>query len=482
MRAPVIEAQQGFGGGLNQSAQHIELAPNELRLAGNVRLTTYGAARRRGGSQRVSAAAIAGGVAPVTGGVAWQQPSTTTELVTCNGRLYSGTYAIPMTWTDVGAFPGTFPSFAAFRDATGECMYMCMKTLPGLYKYKAGVISAVSGAALVSRICVQNQRLFGITGADQTLWYSALNNGDTLGVEANGGGSQIVRTYSNQELRGLLALGSSLLMFHRSGISKFTGYGQGDITISSGTRGVSADVGTIAPDSIIAVENVAYFLCDRGIYRVTEENVAPISAKIENTIQSLGPLAWERVKTVHNRPFREVWFYFPDNEGIYVYNYRMDAWTGAQGGAGSQIYALWESVTSSGGPVILSGGLDGFVRRWDGTGNYKDDVLSDGTGGSAYPITLQCHRMYHGSPENEKAYRFIKVEGDNASSANVTVTWSTETGSNSATLAAVSGEQSQRVQASRRGKYVDVTLSDTGATASVYSRLVVEGFDYGSRY
>lgn len=502
MRQPVTDIQNGFGGGLNTSADISELAPNEMRRAENGRLTVFGAIQKRLGTQRTSAAVVDSAV-PVRGGFAWKRVGSTTEMAVTNGKLYVGTYSIGMAWTNkAGALDSTtYPSFAPFRDATQEVCYIADGGL--LNKYDGTNLTVnLAGTPSVARIAVQNQRLFGISGVDQTLYYSALNNGDTLATGAVDTGSAVIRTFGNQELRGLLALGESLVLFHRDGISRFTGYTSDDISLATGTRGISSDVGTIAPDSVVAVENTGYFLTDRGIYMVNEGGVAPVSVKIENVINDLDQTQFSRVKSAHHRAYREIWFFFPDI-GCYVYNYRLNAWTGPMNGlfASTPAHALWGSLDAQGKPILLVGGSDGFVRRVDVPGIYSDDVTSAGAGGTAVGLIAQLRRMYFNSPEEEKAFRSAEIQVNLLGSTTYAFQWQTSTQAGSTTLQTTpgttwggagtvwgsgtwgsGGSVSQEVQVAGRGNYFDGIISDDGAAASVTSRVAVQGISYGRRY
>jgi hypothetical protein len=496
MAPRVIDSQEGFSGGLNKSGEEATLAQNEMREATNYRLAQEGgSALRRYGTQRTTAARPDAVEVPFRG-YAWRVGGATTDLLAVGGnttgKLYTGSLAttgVPMTWTFVGNLNNSsvFPSFAAFRDSAAEACYIAQS---GLKKFKAGVLSTPAGTpASISVIAVQNQRLFGVTGADNTLWYSGLNDGDTLGIEASGGGSQVIRTFGNQSIIvGLAAVGASLLIFHQNGISKFTGYGQGDITIASGTRGVSADVGTIAPQSIVVVENVCYFLTERGFFAATEEGVFPISQKIERIFEdglNTTVSAFFQVQGAHYRAKREVWWSFP-GDGCYVYNYRLKAWTGPMNGALASIYALWETFDSNGKSRLLAGSQsDGFVKLVDyGTGsNVKDNVLSDGTGGSAFTSTIKCHRMHLGS-QSEKAFRFIEIRGDDGGSANCYLQYDTNYASAAVTdiFALTAGTKYARKHIGGRGYYIDLYIINAGVTYDSWERLEVQGFDYGHRY
>jgi hypothetical protein len=497
MRARVIDVQDGFAGGLSSTVEEATLAPNEVREAKNARLIVPGAIVKRQGTQNVSAARPDAVEYPMRG-FSWRPTAAApTELLAvgggATGKLYTGTYAIPMIWTFVSNLQNSsvFPQFAPFRDSTGECVYIAKGAVAGIQKFKAGAVTTpATSAPSVARIAVQNGRLFGCTGIDQTLWYSGLNDGDTLGVEASGGGSQIIRTFGDQQIVALAAVGSSLLIFHRTGISKFTGYAQSDISIESGTRGLTADVGTVAPDSIVVVENVCYFLSDRGFYAATEFEVRPISEKIENAISVMNQANFYEVQGVHNRAKQEVWWVM-GAEGTYVFNYRLNAWAGPWMDAFADLWCAWQTLNASGEPIILvgqNGNGNGFVQRADyyagpGTDFYLDNKLSDGTGGTAYEMVVRCHRMHLGSKTSEKAFRFAKILGDTGGSLTMYLAWSTDVGSSqSAPLGGASGTKYRRVQLGGRGYYIELEIYDDGTTYCSYERLEVEGFDYGDRY
>lgn len=509
-RPRVTDVQQSFRGGLNLAADEFELSPTEIRRAGNARLTEFGGVTKRLGFQRLHASAV-GLPSIVRGGFGWIQPTSTTELVIANGTLYTGTYGIPMTWTSRGgSFTNTaVPSFAAFRNQAGT---------PSVYVADGGQVNAWDGTTLrmriastpnVSWLAVYNRRLFG--GGDPAqptrVYWSALDNGDTLGQQVPGGGFGDIRTFGFQDLTGSLVLGSSQLLFHRGGISRFTGWSQDDIAIDSGTRGVTQDVGTIAPGALATVENVGFFLSDRGIYRVTEAGVQPVSVKIDTMIKTLDQTLFPRARAVHNKPNKEVLFWLPD-VGFYVYNYAVDGWTGPWTGGFSTdaVYSLWNSLDATGKPIVLFGGQDGFIRRIDMPNTYLDDVLSDGTGGIKFSLDVRCRRFYFRDPQTniidpsaEKSLRFGYLQADNRGSLGSQVSWVTQTGAGIQTFAANlsatygsgikyggfvwggTGSSSTRFQIAGRGNYADFTISDDGLAASVYSRLEAEAFVMGRR-
>lgn len=498
-RQRVTEQQAGFGGGLNTVADDSQLAENQIRTAINLRLTEHRACLKRLGTQRTHVTALSG---LIQGGTGWQKATGTEELVVAAGQLWRGTYAIPMTWTQV---PGsvsatTRPVLAAFRDAAQDALYLADGG--PLNKYTpATFVSDLGGTPNVASVAVYNSRLFGVSGVDESLYWSGLNNGDTLGVVAQGGGQAIVRTFADQRLVAVAGFRSSLLLFHVSGISRFTGLSLEEIEIKSGTVGVTGDVGTLAPRSIVPLENGVLFLSDRGIYVADEVSVQPVSATIDVEFSSLTAAQLAQVTAVHNRVKREVWFYIP-NRGVYVLAYRTGGWAGPWTGAFLAPTAMWETVDENGTPIVLVGDANGFVKRADKSGVNQDDVLSDSTGGAPYTLTLKFRRFFHDQDAGmaaEKAYRWAYLLADLAGSTGAKLAWFTQTGQGEYALmggAQAWGEVGSlwgtgvwggsgvvlfRIPIHGRGGFIDVSYIDAGVKASLVSKVEVEGFHMGRR-
>lgn len=498
----VSDAQVSFIGGLNTAADIPQLKANEIRAAQNARLTDFGGVLKRGGLQRTHSAAL-NAATIVRNGYGWVRGTNVQQLAMCNGQLFTGTYGIPMTWTgQAGAFDAAvYPSFVGFTDGTNDVAYIADGGL--LNKWDGtNVTINIAGTPAVSQIAVYNLRLFGISGSNSTLYWSPLGLGDDLGDVAAGGGLAIIKTYAQQDLIGLLPLGGSLMLIHRNGISRFTGWSQDDIDIDAGTQGVSADTGTVAPRSLVAVENVGYMVSDRGVYEITEFGVRNISKKIEDLFRSLDHSSFSRIIGAHHKTRMEVHFYFPD-VGVYVYNYDIQQWSGPFTGAyiDPVTHAMWPTVDGNSVPIVLTGGADGFVRRVDSPSVYKDDVLSDGTAGTTYPMVVQCHRMFFGDAEMEKSLRFFYIMANAVAGQTASASWQMEgvTASHDipqgiATVVWGVGvwgvgvwpqtvnTQPRRLQAHGHGTFLDLTLTDDSEAAVVYSRVRAEGFLTGMRY
>lgn len=510
MSLPEIrDRQEGFAGGLNTTADDAALANNEFRVARNVQLDRRGAAKKRLGTQRVLSAALGAGV---IGGVSWARTTSVQELVIANAKLYTGTLGIPLTLTDRGGTFSTsvYPSFAPFKGPSAE----------GVYIADGGPLNFWDGTTLtenivntpnVESICAWGPRLFAVK--DDTLYWSATTggiNGHTLGATA-GGGQAIVRTYGGQALVGLAPLKNSLLLFHRSAVSRFTGATTDDINIEAGTNGISGDVGTVSKRSIIAVENVVYFLSDRGVFAASETDVQPVSSPLESTLANLTKTQWLQVAAVHARAFNEVRWAIP-GVGVYVFNYRTNGWSGPWDGAytSSAITAMWETTDTDGKAVVLTGHANGHVLWNDRSGIFKDDVLANSTGGTDYTFAVQCKRFFGQDYTQYKSWRTLYVLGDFRDPANTTCTIRSDGGDytiplpfDAPTLAlvltwgnatttwgaagtvwgggAIAAVERGRVPLNGTHPWVDVTFTYTGDKATRVSIVDVLGFSRGRR-
>ena len=506
-RRKLADVQPGFDGGLNTVSDESALQPNQMRRAVNARLTDFGAATKRGGTQRISTAAISAN--PVQNGFTWRKDGGTQEiLVVVNGTLYTTTYgAFPRTFTaQSGALSTSVnPTFAQFRDASADVVYIADGSTINKWNGSALTITGIGGTINTSVVVVHNQRLWGCGDANfpDSIFYSGLNNGDTFSVGASGGGQIVVRTFADETVVGLASVNTSLLIFHRRGISRLTGFGQDDITVAP--QGLTADVGTIAPKSIVSVGNMAFFVSERGMYMCNEAEVSPVATKetpdpILPIIRTLSSSQFDLIRAEFNRATRELWVTIP-GVGCYQYHTLLRAWSGPwdTGWISPDTTALFETLNSSGLPVLLRGDASGWVSLCDAPGVFQDNVAAAGTGGTPYSMTVQMHRMYCGDDAEAKALRYGYLTANLKGSAATTAQWQTETDYVSSNLPATTygvwgigawgtgtystiSSANYRIQMSGTGYYIDVTIVDSSTTsAPVLSRFQLETFSLGRR-
>jgi hypothetical protein len=502
----LTDQQPFMSGGLNSISDDIALTTTQLRRAINARLTDYGAVTKRGGTRRTSNAVIA--AAPVLNGYTWRKDNGTQQImVVCNGLLHTATYgAFPLTYTSqTGALSTTVPpDMVQFRDGSNDVVYIADGSTLNKWNGSALTVSGIGGTANVSAIVVHNERLWatGDSSFPDSIFYSALNNGDTLSNGSSGGGQIIVRTHGDETIVGLASVNTSLLIFHRRGISRLTGFGQDDITVSPAS--VTADVGTIAAKSIVSIGNVAFFLSERGLYRCNESEVAPVGTvetpdPLLPIIRSLTSTQFSNIRSSFNRATRELWVSLP-GAGVYIYHTVLNAWSGPfdTGYISPQATALFETLDAAGLPVLLKGDESGWVSLCDAPGVYLDNAAANGTGGTRYAMTVQMHRMYCGDDALAKSLRWGYVTANLKGSDQCSVRWSTDTNVESYTLPtnsynvwgsgtwgsgvwAAGSSQNYRIPMGGTGYYTDVEIVDSGAALPVVSRVQLEQFSLGRR-
>lgn len=506
-RERLVDAQPQMSGGLNETSDDSALTPNQLRRATNARLTEFGALTKRGGLRRTSASLDAG--ESVQNGFNWRKDVGTPEiLAVVDGTLYTTTFgAFPWTWTaETGTLSTTVPpTFARFRDGANDVVYIGDGGL--LNKWDGTTLTTnIAGTVGAQMIVVHNQRLWscGCSVAPQSIFYSDLNNGDTLGNGSAGGGQIIVRTFGDENVVALASVNTSLLIFHKRGISRLTGYGQDDIEVAP--AGVTADVGLIAPSSIVTVDNVAYFISERGLYLCNEQDVAPVSSPetpdpLLAIIRQLSATEFQNIRAVLNRSTKELWISMP-NFGLYVYNTTLRAWSGPwdTGWVDPGTTALFEVLNDEGLPVVLRGDEQGFVSLTDAPTIFLDNVAADGTGGTRYAMSAQFHRLYCGDEATAKALRWGYLTAQLRGSDQCRVEWTTGESFGSFTLPPStdqtwggsgtqwgtgtwggSGSKSYRIPMGGSGYYIDVSVVDSGEASPIISRFQIETFALGRR-
>ncbi len=504
------DGQTSFAGGLNTISAADALQPNQFRRGDNGRLTLFGAFTKRGGMQRTAAALIAS--TTVQNGTTWNQPGgTSVEMGVCGGTLFTTSYgAFPLTWTQRGSVADlsttVTPSLVEFLRLAGtDSVYIADGGL--LNRYTGTTLTTnIAATPSVNVLAVHNQRLWGCGDPSfpDSIWYSALNDGDSLGIGASGGGQIIVRTFGDQQVVGLISLATSLMIFHARGVSRLTGYGQSDVTVAPAA--ISGDVGTTAAFSIARVDNLVYFVSQRGLYRASEQMVEPVNTPekpdpLTALLPTMSAANIANIRVVLNQGTHELQIQIPGT-GIFLYHTILQSWSGpwVDGYQSPETSCLFEAKNASGYPIVLRGDANGFVSECDRPNVFLDNVSSAGTGGTSFAMALQCRRFYCGDPDTAKAWRFgyvlAALNGANAT----TVQWVTDSTAASQALpvsmAATWGgtgtvwgtgqwgavaQTSYRVQMDGNGYFVDVLVTDSSAATPVISQARVQGFALGRR-
>jgi hypothetical protein len=272
--------------------------------------------------------------------------------------------------------------------------------------------------------------------------------------------------------------------------------------------GITADVGIIAKYSVVRVDNLAYFICERGLYRVNDSGVAPVATKetpdpILPILRTLTSSQFDNIRCEFSRQTREIWVSIP-GYGIYVFHTLLNAWTGPwnTGFTSPETTALFETLDASGLPCILRGDASGWVSRCDVTDSTKDNVLAGGTGGTTFTMTTRLHRMYFGDDALEKSMRRAYLTATLRGSTVLTCTANTERTQSSSTVdnddtsssywdignwddgrtwSETAGSGHYHFQLGSTGHYLDLTFSDSSTAIVDLSRVQVAAYSLGRR-
>lgn len=518
-RQQVRDAQVSFAGGINTVSDDIALQPDQIRNATNARINEYGAIEKRGGSVKVSTNALADD--PMNGFGWVTDAGDAYSFVVCdNGKLYYKQFAdgnvLPFvswteaTWDAGSGSPTSFsttitPTFCSFLNAAGtDCVFIADG---GKLVYWDGTDlfrETSGGARSASYIKVHNQRIWGCGDPSypDSIFYSKLNDGSSFGH--SGGGQIVVRTFSDEKIVALASVGSSLLIFHRRGISRLTGFGQDDTTVQP--EGISSQTGTIAPYSVVEADGAAYFLSDRGAFVATEGGVAQLGTPttpdpLLPLVESLTVSQLANVRGVLSRRTQEIWWFVP-GYGVYTYHLVLKAWSGPWTGEYLTTAAMWTCpVEDEAELFVVRADTDKSVRLCEYPGVYQDGAsMSTLTGGSAIQMSVQLRRLYFGDDSKAKSLRFGYLTAKLAGDSTLNVSWSTGDSTNIKTITAppggawslssiwslssvwgVAGSRNYRIQLNNTGYYVDVTLTSDGTNAPVISRWQMDGYVLGRR-
>lgn len=424
MKPRVEDSRFDFRGGLNTALSPDDLNANELVLATNARLaTTRGAVAKRTGTKRLHPTTLASG-ADITALIQWDAPAAKQVVAIAGGNLYHKTSAFGE-FTEV--VPGVVFSsterqaMAVMRAATeGAPLVLYIGDSTGLRSWDGTslvVIDGTDNTPPADLLAVYHLRLFARDpDFPKHLFWSKTGDPEyfTTGASTDGG-SAIADILSGESLQALEVVGSSLLFASEDAVGRFTGYSTDDIELAQDTEGITSEVGAVGPLALKRVENAAALLSDKGPYYVNESQAVPIGEKVEPEFDGLDRSVLENSAIGWHRGRREIWYAVPGssdsavNKTVYVFAARLGSWSGPWTYSfGITCLARYED--SNGDEWLLSGGDDGFVRHMD-IGSL-DDVLSDGTGGSAYTMTVEFAPAFFDNAGVIKALDRLQVEAD----------------------------------------------------------------------
>lgn len=423
-----------FRKGVNNSYSDDVLDSMEVERAQNLEISeTYGALRKANGSIRIHTGTVASG-ADVDGVFQWENPSGDLETVAVAGGNFYHKVEADAAFTEVTTL--TLPTgepihFQVHRDGSAIVLYFADGT--ALRRWDGTTLSTVSGAPSGATLLeLYKGRMFTTVG--KTLYWSQTNEPETWAV-VDGGGFADVETYDTQDISGLLTVGSSLLIFKRDNVARFTGVSNADIQIDSQTDGVSSEVGLIGVRGLAKVEEISVFATDRGVYVADEMGVRDISGKIRRAYEEANWDAMDSVVVAYNRRRHTVYLGIPTGSSTvpdewWLYNTRLQAWCGPRLYPWTGTVCASRYEDGSGRESLVCGATDGILRQMDyEEGVCRDDKARAGTGGSTIAWQVKLPELVFGYPSRQKSLRTLQIlSGEFGDGNTVTVDWENENG------------------------------------------------------
>lgn len=496
LKDPEVSDRAIFSGGLNTVADPAALSPNQARQLGNARLSTYGSATRRGGTRKCLSAPVALS-ATSNVGIYWPKFSKACVVAGTTQTLYTADVpaAFSTTWTmtmDAGrAFKAL--SLAIFQDSTTEVIYG-QSQVGGLYKWNGTTSTNVTAGTpvAVNGICVFDARLWGWNSAASanSLFYSGLNNGDTFGVVATGGGEIVIKNYSDSPVIACAPVGASLMIFHKTGISRLTGFGQADIQVDPVPA--TKDIRICGQNAIAVYHNAAWIATPNGLYQITEGGATPIGSPDtpDPTIAAMAASTSATSTIVYaNQATFEIWIIIPGT-GTYCYHVLLGAWSGPWNGAifaaaaPSIPFALKDLTLKLNQRTVLPPDAAGLMWELDSPDWFTDSASADGSAGSAYAMKVQAHRCFTDERSYSKAWRWANITAiltAGATAPTCTVESMLGGPSTSTFTAPIAAQAIYYQPGGGTGPYEDVTITDTAAAQSEYLMIEVKGAPLGQR-
>ena len=433
----VYETRNEFRGGLNTSFSENALQINEFRQTINTRLSNrFGGFEKRLGSRRLHQTALAGS-AGIINLTQWDSPGGRQIVaVSGDGNFYHKT-------TEFGAFTQIIPPlffstsldqpamFATFRAATASAPLVLYIADGGIAtrKWDGTTLSRIDGTnnvPIASHLSAYHTRMFYLTGTQpKHLFWSRVGDAEyaTTGTNTDGG-SAMIDVLGGDEIMALEVIGSSLLAGTQDSIVRFSGHSNDDISISQDTEGISTVIGPVGRKALHRLEEFAAMITDRGFALVNESEAKLISQKIRLDFDALVKTNLRRFVIGYHRGRREVWFAVsgPNDSGlmktVYIYSLDLDAFYGPfTYSFGITSFARYEDF--SGRENLIAGCADGFVRQMDV--GQLDDVLWDGSGGTAITMTAEPVIHLYGKPDMQKSALRILLDAELPVSSALTI-------------------------------------------------------------
>lgn len=408
-----------FDGGLNIRDFWTTIEDNELTVATNIRLDEGGVVRRRGGWTKFSATAVGttGNLIGVHQGTYILAGTQTRLVVATDGvKVFYGTGA---GWTEItGAVVNTVASTAiiSFLEFNDSTIAYGMTSAPWTWDGSSSTISVLGGSPPIATIGIvwQNRVFFaGVTTVRTRLYYSDIGNAAVWGATAY---VDIPSPYDGDEITGLAILYGNLIVFKRHSIYIVQGDAPENWVISK----TNSAIGCVSPHSIVGVDNLVYFVSDKGLYAMNLSNSKQICYKVEPryntalTNQLSGSFTKNRILAVHYRFRNEIWM-------------AVDTTAAGQDQHSQMEVHNYNVVDKNGDPAVSEHKMYGQIKITLDTNDYID-FTEDGGAEVSAQLTAGTYPLGVSSSESGTLCALIKTQMEAVNGASTyTVTYSVST-------------------------------------------------------
>ncbi len=301
-----------FPGGLNVKDFWHTILDDELTVAQNIRLDEGGVMRMRGSWSKLVSAAV-GSAGNLIGLVhpSWLVAGVLTRyvVVTDGTKVF---WLNGASWTDITGVVAMSPAastLVSFQSMNNLLIGYDGKNAPWTWDGQAASIQLLAGSPPVGNIGILWQNyvfMAGVSTARSRLYYSALGDPSTWPVINF---IDVPSPYDGDPITGLAILYGNLIVFKRNSIYIIQGTDPTTFVVSK----TNAAVGCVSPYSVVSVENLVYFVSDKGLYALNLSNEKQICYKVQPrydtavTNQLSGTLARNQIQALNYRLRNEIW-------------------------------------------------------------------------------------------------------------------------------------------------------------------------------
>ena len=303
-----------FPGGLNVKDFWHLLLDTELTVAQNIRLDEGGGAIRMRGSWSNLTPGNPVGTAGTLVGLchpSWLISGVLTRyvVVTDGATVWWLNGAV---WTNITGSVSLIPvasTLVSFQTMANLLIGYDGLNAPWTWDGQASAILLLPGTPPIGNIGILFQNYWFVAGvgtARSRLYFSDLGDPTTWPAINF---IDVPSPYDGDPITGLATLYGNMVIFKRHSIYIMTGTDPTTFSLSP----TNAAVGCVSPYSVVSIENLVYFVSDKGLYAINLSNEKQICYKVQPRYDSAvinqlnGSLARNRIQALNYRLRNEVW-------------------------------------------------------------------------------------------------------------------------------------------------------------------------------